>query len=170
MSTPITLTCVCGRQLQARADAAGKRVRCPYCNRTPLVPVPTLDTLVDFDAHRPTPALNLAPSAPASPPSAFLETVPETADSSSPAPSPPPEGPVLAPPHPRRRPRNTDGARPPEYKVIGRNDDWLQGEFHPNDLEEALNSYVAQGWSLHTIFTFRHPGADRDELVVVLER
>ncbi len=175
MSTPITLTCACGRQLQARSDAAGKRVRCPYCNRTPLVPVPALETLVDFDPARAQSSLTAVPSPAPQKPSVSAVSLDDTEVDGFEAPSPEPitepaAGPLLAPPHPRRLPRSRESGRPPEYRVIGRNDDWFQGDFNPNDLEEALNSYVAQGWSLHTIFTFRPPGSDREEVVVVLER
>lgn len=169
MSTSITLNCSCGRQLQARADAAGKRVRCPYCDRTLAVPVPTMETALDLDTMPAPPArVSVEPTEPASPPIA-LE--PAVADGQFNVPELPREAtsPLLAA-RVNRRLRPSEGGRPPEYRVLSRKDDWFQGDFHPNDLEEALNSSVGQGWVLHTIFTIRPPGSDRDEVVIVLER
>src|SRR5712691_9972806 len=34
----IRITCPCGKQLQARDDYAGKRVKCPTCGKTLAVP------------------------------------------------------------------------------------------------------------------------------------
>ncbi len=59
-----------------------------------------------------------------------------------------------------------------EYKVVTQKDKWFSGKFDPQKLEEALNSYAQQGWSLVTCATADIPGigGTRQEFVAVLQR
>src|SRR4051794_36944816 len=45
-----------------------------------------------------------------------------------------------------------------EYKVLTQKDRFFGGKFDPNKLEEALNSYAHQGWSVNGIATADIPG------------
>ena len=53
----ITVRCACGRQLQARDEFAGRRTRCPECNRELLIPSPDdqLDEFVPIEEPKGTP-------------------------------------------------------------------------------------------------------------------
>lgn len=59
-----------------------------------------------------------------------------------------------------------------EYKVLTQKDKWFSGKFDPERLEEALNSYSEQGWSLNSCATADIPsfGGSRQEFIAVLER
>ncbi|QDV37950.1 hypothetical protein ElP_58970 [Tautonia plasticadhaerens] len=59
-----------------------------------------------------------------------------------------------------------------EYKVLTQKDKWFSGKFDPEKLEQAVNSYAGQGWSVKGITTASIPGfgGNRDELIVLLER
>jgi hypothetical protein len=59
-----------------------------------------------------------------------------------------------------------------EYKVLTQKDRFFGGKFDPVKLEEALNSYAHQGWTVTGIATADIPsfGGGRQELVVVLSR
>ena len=60
-----------------------------------------------------------------------------------------------------------------EYKVLTQKDSFFSGKFDPQKLEEALNAYAVQGWTVVTAATAKIPaafGADREELVVVMQR
>jgi Domain of unknown function (DUF4177) len=59
-----------------------------------------------------------------------------------------------------------------EYKVLTQKDKWFSGKFDPTKLEQALNAYAQQGWSLVATATADVPGfgANRQEFVAVLER
>ncbi len=59
-----------------------------------------------------------------------------------------------------------------EYKVLTQKDKWFSGKFDPAVLEQALNSYAQQGWTLKACATADIPafGGSRQEFVAVLER
>lgn len=60
-----------------------------------------------------------------------------------------------------------------EYKVLTQKDKWFSGKFDPQLLEQALNAYAKQGWTVTTAFSASVValfGAARDEAIVVLER
>ena len=56
-----------------------------------------------------------------------------------------------------------------EYKVMTQKDKWFSGKFDPIKLEEALNSYAHQGWTLVSCAT-ADISESRQEFVAVLER
>jgi hypothetical protein len=90
------------------------------------------------------------------------------------------------PPSPEHQPRSsadhrsvpgdssasTKAAGRREYKVLTRKNLWFSGEFSPEGLQEALNTYAQQGWSLKSTMVLSIPGPEgsRDELIVIMER
>lgn len=87
-------------------------------------------------------------------------------------PPPPPRSlPKLKLPMPPPPPKKAAGAK--EYKVLTQRDKCFAGEFSPEKLEPAINSYAAQGWrvvSVATISLPSGPGGTREELIVVMGR
>lgn len=58
-----------------------------------------------------------------------------------------------------------------EYKVLTLKDKWFTGKFNPEKLEEAINSYASQGWSVISMASATIPGfGTREELIILLER
>lgn len=155
----ILWNCHCGKQLQARDDAAGKRVKCPFCDKIQLAPVPTLETS-DFDiqairTNARGEVLNQAAPPPSYPGAIQLEDGATATVSVAP----------LA------QASDTHSHAPKQYKVLTRRDDWFSGDFHPDDLEQALNFYSGQGWCLRAAFVTRLAvESPQDEVIVILER
>ena len=62
-----------------------------------------------------------------------------------------------------------------EYKIIGQEDEWLNGgRFDKNSMENMLNSYARQGWRVREMISSKtfgvFFGTPRDEMMIVLER
>lgn len=59
-----------------------------------------------------------------------------------------------------------------QYKVLSQKDKFLSGKFDPEKLEQAINSYATEGWSVVSMATASFPTltGTREELIVVLER
>ena len=79
--------------------------------------------------------------------------------------------PALKMPVPPKNPRKASRER--EYKVLTQKDKWFAGEFTPEKLEQALNSYAALGWRVVSVATASMPavsGGNRGELIVVMGR
>ena len=60
-----------------------------------------------------------------------------------------------------------------EYKVLTQKDRYFSGKFDPEVLEQALNSYAAQGWGIVAVATTTfqgYMGEGREQLVMFLER
>ena len=60
-----------------------------------------------------------------------------------------------------------------EYKVLTQKDKWFSGKFDPELLEQAINSYAAQGWRVISAATASFPGlfsGNREEMVIIMER
>jgi uncharacterized Zn finger protein (UPF0148 family) len=61
-----------------------------------------------------------------------------------------------------------------EYKVIGQEDVWLAGgKFDKNALENMINFYALDGWTVKEISTSNTFGiftVSRDEMIIILER
>ena len=60
-----------------------------------------------------------------------------------------------------------------QYKILTQKDKWFSGKFDPQVLEEAINSYAQQGWSVTAAFSAEIPGLmghTREEAIVILER
>ncbi len=60
-----------------------------------------------------------------------------------------------------------------QYKVLSQKDKWFSGKFDPAKLEDAINSYAQQGWSVKAAFTAEIPGllgGAREEAIIILER
>ncbi len=64
------------------------------------------------------------------------------------------------------------GAKRYQYKVLSQKDKWFSGKFDPELLEQAMNSYAAQGWRVIGCATADIPGfgGPRQEFVTILER
>ena len=59
------------------------------------------------------------------------------------------------------------------YKVLTQKDKWFSGKFDPMKLEQAMNAYSEQGWSVKAAFSSEIPGwfqSTREEAIVILER
>ena len=67
---------------------------------------------------------------------------------------------------------NQEELRPKEYKVLSLKDKWFSGKFDPALLEQALNAYSQQGWTLRAAVTASIAGfgGNREEMLMILER
>jgi hypothetical protein len=65
----------------------------------------------------------------------------------------------------------TEG-RMKQYKILTQKDRFFSGKFDPEKLENAINSYVPEGWQVRAVTTATFPGfgSNREEMIVVLER
>ena len=127
---------------------------CPHCNQSIDAPFELLGQLIECPACSQTVEVQKPHSRPPLAPPALPRVVPKLK-----MPAPPPN---------LRRP-----ARMKEYKVLTQKDKWFAGEFSPEKLEQALNSYAAQGWHVVSVTTLSlpaGPGETRDELIVILGR
>ncbi len=59
-----------------------------------------------------------------------------------------------------------------QYLVLTQKDKWFSGKFDPQKLQEALNAYAQQGWTLCTCATADIPGfgSTRQEFIAVMQR
>lgn len=60
-----------------------------------------------------------------------------------------------------------------KYKVLTQKDKWFSRKFDPELLEQAINSYAAQGWRVISAATASFPGlfsGNREEIVIIMER
>jgi hypothetical protein len=58
-----------------------------------------------------------------------------------------------------------------EYKVLTKEDRRWSGKFSPENLEQTLNSYAAEGWRVVTGLTVTSPWSlSTSQVMVVLER
>lgn len=60
-----------------------------------------------------------------------------------------------------------------KYKVLTQKDKWFSGKFDPQNLENALNAYAEQGWTLVGCATADIAaafGGARQEFIAILER
>jgi len=62
-----------------------------------------------------------------------------------------------------------------EYKIIGQEDEWLNGgRFDKTSFQNMLNSYAQHGWTVREMTTSKtfgiFFGTPRDEMLIVLER
>lgn len=59
-----------------------------------------------------------------------------------------------------------------KYKVMTQKDRAFGGKFHPEKVEEALNSLAREGWELKAVATAEFPSltGGRQELVIILEK
>lgn len=133
---------------------ANIQFNCPHCKQSIETTPDMLDQLMDCPACGQTVEVQKAP--------AKLPSLP-------PAPHRPP--PKLKMPMPPATPKLA--AKRKEYKVLTQKDKFFAGEFSPEKLEPAINSYAAQGWlvvSVATIHLPAGPGATREELIVVMGR
>ena len=153
MSSPSTISvaCACGRSFQAPVGAAGKRARCPSCDKAVRVPIPSLETAeIDQSGSEVVPI----PLGEPFPIEARIATA-----SPGPAISPGTAG------------KATTLAGLREYKVLSRLDEWFaSGGFRPDELEMALNTYAAQGWRLHSILAVPAGEPKAEEVIAILER
>ncbi len=164
----IVFTCSCGRLLRARPEFAGKRTKCPHCGSA--VPIP--DRMGLDDGMSPSP-LPTTPSATGD----DWSLAPIRLDDAATGPTPRIElsgstdiMAVAAPPPP------TDVAPAGQadrlYKVLTHKDLGFAAKFDPARLEETLNRYSSQGWTVKSTVVMNLPShaGPHDELVVILER
>ena len=55
-----------------------------------------------------------------------------------------------------------------QYKILTQKDKWFSGKFDPQRLEEAINAYAQQGWSVKAAFSAEIPGLmgrEREEAI-----
>jgi DNA-directed RNA polymerase subunit RPC12/RpoP len=99
---PIPFHCDCGKKLQAKAEFAGKKLRCPGCGKVLTIPAAPAATPPPAPAPAPPPPPARRVAAPTVPPPAEVLGVAETEGAPAPAPPPPlpPARRVAAPPVP----------------------------------------------------------------------
>ena len=57
-----------------------------------------------------------------------------------------------------------------EYKVLTQKDRFFRGNYDPEKLEKALNSYANEGWVVVSIVTGNFPSLTSAEMIIVMER
>jgi len=153
---PIDVACECGKGFQVKGEHAGRRVKCPDCGTIVRISAPQSPYAEDLgrilggaSQHSQTSESRILAEI-----KVLLEAF-LSKDSSSSEPTPP----ALP-------------AGKKQYKVLTQKDKWFSGKFDPLKLEEAVNSYATQGWSVKGIATASVPGfgGNRDELIVLMER
>lgn len=128
--------------------------KCPHCNQSIDAPFELLGQLIECPACSQTVEVQKSQTRPPLAPVALPRVVPKLK--------------MPVPPQNLRRP-----ARTKEYKVLTQKDKWFAGEFSPEKLEQALNSYAAQGWHVVSVATASMPaapGGAREEMIVVMGR
>jgi hypothetical protein len=157
----IVFQCTCGRPLRASDEYVGKKTKCPGCGQILIIPAedpktsaaPAADDpfVVNLDSSA-TDSVRLNQADPSRSSGAVikLDTGYENVTASDIA-------------------RTQDGSR--QYHVLGQKDLGFT-KFNAAKLEEALNTYARQGWSLNTAQVMNIPGhgGNHDELIVILER
>ena len=78
----------------------------------------------------------------------------------------------IPPPPPPMSQATRKESKMKEYKVMTQKDKWFAGKFDPDKLEQAINSYAAQGWQVISVATATIPGfgGNREEMIVVMGR
>ena len=68
--------------------------------------------------------------------------------------------------------KNLKEANMKQYKVLTQKDRFFSGKFDPEKLENAINSYATEGWTVISVATASIPSitGTREELIVVMER
>ena len=127
---------------------------CPHCRQSIETTLDMLGQLMDCPAcgqtvevQKSPPKLPLPPSAPPRPPPKLKMPMPT--------------------PSPKKAPKMK------EYMVLTQKDKFYAGEFSPDKLEAAINSYAAQGWLVVSVASIGIPagsGGPREELIVVMGR
>ena len=59
------------------------------------------------------------------------------------------------------------------YKVISTRDGWFSNEFNTTKIENILNQYAYQGWTVKSCVTAEIPGlfsTTREEIIIILEK
>ena len=74
------------------------------------------------------------------------------------------------PPQPTASAQKNEDRR--RYKVLTQKDKWFAGKFDPERLEDAINFYAGEGWSVRGVSTplYTGVGGKREEVLVVLEK
>jgi hypothetical protein len=161
----IEFDCACGKHLKAKDEAAGKRTKCPFCGA--VLTVPQLAAVGASTSPAAAPATGAGSDAISiddGPPSGmFLPVTPPATDAPA-APAQDAAGAAAAAPN---------SATTREYKVVTPKDLGFVAKFDPGRLEEALNGYGKQGWSVRAAVVMTlpsHSGPPHDELIVIMER
>lgn len=151
----IAVTCQCGRSFKAKDEHAGLQAKCPSCGVVLGIPQ---------EIHAsPSPSYNnsVADVTPTSQMTSTLEEIKELLAAMTHLLQTREATPATA---------NARGQR--QYKVLTQKDKWFSGKFDPERLEQAVNAYAGQGWTVRGITTASIPGfgGNRDELIVLMER
>jgi Domain of unknown function (DUF4177) len=167
----IAFSCTCGKPLRAQDSAAGKRTKCPHCGAVMVIPGGAVKPVVasasmsqsagaaaDDDGL----ALDLdwnTLEAPAATSSQTAADPHRTGSSQIAISTAAVEIPFLP-----------EGVR--QYRVLAQKDQGMTSKFTASKLEEVLNAYAIQGWSLKSAVTMNLPShsGNHDELIVILER
>lgn len=165
---PVKTQCQCGRSITARDEFAGKRVKCPDCGRVLHLPAadngpPPLAALDESDSAGQSQAQTARSTNQME--DQGLDLLAQIRDQLG----------IIAG---DLRGRQDQGSPPvttqaqKQYKVLTQKDKWFSGKFDPERLEQAVNAYASQGWTVKGITTASIPGfgGAREELIVLLER
>lgn len=152
----IAVTCQCGRSFKAKDEHAGLRAKCPSCGIVLDIPkevhASATPSYNGYEAGNSMPESQLASTLEEI--KALLAVMTQLLQSREAAPAAPSAG----------------GQR--QYKVLTQKDKWFSGKFDPEKLEQAVNAYAGQGWTVRGITTASIPGfgGNREELIVLMER
>ena len=154
----IAVKCQCGRSFKAKDEHAGLRANCPNCGVVLDIPKGT---------HASSPSsYNGYEAADVMSESQMANTLEEIkallADMTQ----------LLLLQAKEAAPTTASAGGQRQYKVLTQKDKWFSGKFDPERLEQAVNAYAGQGWTVKGITTASIPGfgGNRDELIVLMER
>ena len=160
----------CGHNLEVSERGAGLTVVCPECSKSIVIPMPAPEVLVSkiiFNCGSCGQPLKAAPD--------MAGQLIDCPACKKPTEIPFPPRPT--PPTPTRHAAIAQATRKEsimkEYKVLTQKDKWFAGKFDPEKLEQAINSYAAQGWQVISVATASIPsafGGNREEMIVVMGR
>jgi hypothetical protein len=174
----ISFACECGKPLRAQDAAAGKRTKCPHCGAIMVIPgtpvkatsaaavaaakaggVAGGDDGLALDLDWSTLEAAPAPATPVTSHSAVPDAHRPGSSSLAVAVSEIPELPFVP-----------EGVH--QYRVLTQKDQGMVGKFVATKLEETLNAYAMQGWTLKSAVCMNVPShsGNHDEIVVILER
>ena len=128
--------------------------KCPHCNQSIDAPIDMLGQLIECPSCSQTVEVQKSPTRLPLAPLSLPRVVPKLK--------------ILRPPHNTRKPFKVK-----EYKVLTQRNKWVAGKFDSEKLEQAINSYAAQGWQVISVATASIPAdpeGNREEMIVVMGR
>ncbi len=163
----IDFECACGKKLKSKDDYAGKKTKCPVCGAVLTVPLTTA-----MQAEAAAKAAKSGASAPAEIDAPLAIDMSETSVKIEPI-SAPASTETVAVLHTVREPAVAEhNGDVRQYRVLTSKDMGFFAKFDSVKLEETLNSWARQGWTVRTVMAMTHTSHSGviNDLLVVLEK